>query len=144
VDGVVAGVVAVDTVVLVVVVGVVAVVVVAVVVAVVVGVVVAVVVAVDCPHCCTASWVTVEAPWVRSARSVVLTVEGRLATLVARLRASLCTTPQWPAERAEETRSSWLLRTFAWFPESRPAPPPQAAMKEVAKPRPPATSARYR
>jgi hypothetical protein len=92
---------------------------------------------------CAASWLTVEAPWVRFWRRFGLIVEGRLETSSAKLRLALCADAQSLAETAAETWLSLLLRLFAWSPESRPVPPPQAAMiKDVAKPSPPATSAR--
>jgi hypothetical protein len=92
---------------------------------------------------CAASWLTVEAPWVRFWRRFGLIVEGRLETSSAKLRLALCAVAQSLDETAAETWSSLLLRLFAWSPESSPRPPPQAAMtKDVAKPSPPATSAR--
>jgi hypothetical protein len=91
-----------------------------------------------------ASWLTVETPWSRSSRSVALIVEGSFATALARLRLALLAPAQSPAATADETWLSWLLSPLAWSLESRPAPPPQAAMSEVANPSPPARSARNR
>jgi hypothetical protein len=142
---VVAGVVEVE----VVVVGVVVVVVVVVCVVVVVGVdvvvgVLVVVFAVGCWHCLTADALIAEAPWSRSVLSVALTVEGRFATWLANDADELLTDPQSPEPSALEILFSWLLSPLAWFPESSPAPPPQAAMNETANPAPPARSARGR
>jgi hypothetical protein len=91
---------------------------------------------------CWASWPTVEAPWARSSRSVVLTVEGRFATAWSRPWLALEAASQRPAATAEETWLSWLERLFAWSAESRPAPPPQAARHETANPRLPARATR--
>jgi len=90
-----------------------------------------------------ASRLIVAAPWLRFWRRFELIVEGRFETAAAKLRLALSTAEQSLAETADETWSSVLLRLFAWSAESRPAPPPQAAMiKDMAKPSPPATSAR--
>jgi hypothetical protein len=78
--------------------------VVAVVVTVAVGVVVVAVL--DWRHCCGVDVLIVDAPASRSARSVPLIVEGRLATALAKLRAALWAATQWPAASAEETWSS--------------------------------------
>jgi hypothetical protein len=135
--GVVAGVVGAEVVVEVVV-GVVVVLVVAVVVAVVVGVVVVAVVAWQRWR----SWLTVETPLLRSARRLLLTVEGRLASSETRACAALRAAAQLPAAIAVEILSSWLLSALAGPAGSRPAPPPQPAMNDTAKPSPPARSAR--
>jgi hypothetical protein len=62
---------------------------------------------------CAASWLTVEAPWVRFWRRFGLIVEGRLETSSAKLRLALCADAQSLAETAAETWSSLLLRLFA-------------------------------
>ena len=86
--------------------------VVAVVVVLVAGVVV-VVVLVDWWHCCGVESLIVDAAASRSARSVPLIVEGRLATALAKFRAALWAATQCPAASAEETLSSWLLSPVA-------------------------------
>jgi hypothetical protein len=133
--------------------GVVGVVLVVVVVVVVLGAVVVVVVeevvdvevvgVVACRQSCCASWLTVDAPWLRLLRSVGLSVEGRFPTEFTNCAAALEAAPQFPELTAEETWSSWLLRLLAWSLESRPAPPPQAATSSAtANPSPPARMAR--
>jgi hypothetical protein len=82
-------------------VGVVVVLVVAAVVAVVGVVVVAAVV--TAWHVRTARWLTVETPLLRSARSLLLTVDGMLASALTRDCAALRTALQLPAASAEET-----------------------------------------
>jgi hypothetical protein len=89
-----------------------------------------------------ASWLTVEAPCARFWASVVLIVEGRLATESENERAATLAAPQWNEATAEDRVFSWLLRSAAWFPDSRPLPPPQATTNDTAKPSPPARNAR--
>jgi len=84
----------------------------------------------------------VEAPWLRLSRSVLFTVPGRLLTALLKASEALDAAPQFPELTAAPTWSNRLLRLFASSPESRPAPPPQAASSETAKPVPHATSAR--
>ena len=52
-----------------------------------------------------ASWLTVEAPWLRSWRRFGLIVEGRFETAFAKLWLALSAAPQSFAETAEDT---WL------------------------------------
>jgi hypothetical protein len=78
-------------------------------------------------------------------RSVGLTVAERFPTELPSAAAALETAPQLPADTAEDSWLSWLDKVLDWSVESRPAPPPQAAMsREVAKPSPPARMARRR
>ena len=89
-----------------------------------------------------ASWLTVVAPCARFWASVVLTVEGRLATEFENERAAAWAPLHWNEATAEERVFSWLLRSAAWFPDSSPLPPPQATTNDTAKPSPPARNAR--
>ena len=57
-----------------------------------------------------ASSATVLAPWPRFCDSVVLIVEGRLATSLVNAAAALLAGPHWPAATAAETEFSWLVR----------------------------------
>jgi hypothetical protein len=90
----------------------------------------------------TASWPTVVAPWRRFSASVVLTVDGRLATESANEWAADWALAHCREATAEESVSSWLLRSAAWFEDSSPLPPPQATTNATAKPSPPATNDR--
>jgi hypothetical protein len=127
--------------------GVVEVVVDVVVVVLVVGVLVVVDVVVDvepCWHCLSASCETVDAAWFRLAWTVRLTVEGRLRISVWSLPLSVFTAPQSRAETAVDTALRLFDSLVAWSLESRPAPPPQAARHDTARPNPPTRSARGR
>jgi hypothetical protein len=103
---------------------------------------VGVVVVVVCRQSLAASTPTVDAPWVRFRRRFLFTVPGRLLTELLNRCEALDAAPQSPALAADPTWSSWFDSEFAWSAESRPAPPPQAASSETAKPVPHATSAR--
>jgi hypothetical protein len=74
--------------------------------------------------------------------SVELIELGRLSTSAASEDAAREAAAQLPDWTAFEMVSTAALRLFAWSVESRPAPPPQAARIETAKPSPPARSAR--
>jgi len=87
---------------------------------------------------------TTDTPLPRSRRSVGLIVTGRPATELLRCWPLVAAAPQSCAATAADTWSSWPFNWAAWFPESRPGPPPQAASRETAKPVPPARSARGR
>jgi hypothetical protein len=89
-----------------------------------------------------ASCAIVAAPWVRFSRSVGLTVIGSVATSALSAALALTAAPQSPACTAELISLPWPLSAIDWSPESRPAPPPQAATHETAKPSPPARMAR--
>lgn len=85
---------------------------------------------------------TVLAPWSRFARSVGLTVPGRLLTELANEAAARAAPPHWPASTAAASRSSLPLRLEDSSPESRFEPPPQATRNETANPSPAASRAR--
>jgi hypothetical protein len=56
---------------------------------------------------------TVEAPWLRLARSVVFTVWGRFATALPKFWLADAAAPQLWAPMAELIRSSWAFRVLA-------------------------------
>lgn len=60
-----------------------------------------------------ASTATVETAWLRFVDTVLLTVEGRLATALDSLPFAAATELQLCAETAEETASRWLLKFAA-------------------------------
>jgi hypothetical protein len=108
------------------------------------GVVVVVAVAVvSCwRHSVAASCAIVTAPWFKLSRRVRLTVMGRLCTSRRRAALALTAAPQSPDCTAELIWSPCPLSAIDWSEESRPAPPPQAATHDTAKPSPPARMAR--
>jgi hypothetical protein len=130
--------------------------VVVVVVVVVVGVVVVdvlleddVVVGIDCvvvPACrrqsVCASFAIVTAPWLRLLRNVGLIEIGRFWTSRFSAALALTAAPQLPDCTAALISLPWPLSDRDWSADSRPAPPPQAATHEAAKPSPPARMAR--
>jgi hypothetical protein len=89
-----------------------------------------------------ASFAIVVAPWLRLLRKVGLIVTGRFWTSWFRDTLALIAAPQLPDCTAALTSLPWPLSESDWSPESRPAPPPQAATHETAKPSPPARMAR--
>jgi hypothetical protein len=93
-------------------------------------------------HSSAASLAIVDAPWLRLLFSVGLTVAGRFWTSLLRAALALIAAPQLPDSTAAVISLPWPLSAIDWSPESRPAPPPQAATHETAKPSPPARMAR--
>ena len=89
-----------------------------------------------------ASWAIVTAPSLRLLRKVGLTVAGRLWTSWLSAALALIAAPQSPDWTAASISLPWLLSAIDWSEVSRPAPPPQAATHETAKPSPPARMAR--
>ena len=100
------------------------------------------VLAVCCRHSRRASFAIVVAPWLRLLRRVGLIVTGRFWTSWFRAALALTAAPQLPDCTAALISLPWPLSESDWSPESRPAPPPQAATHETAKPSPPARMAR--
>jgi hypothetical protein len=75
-------------------------------------------------------------------RKVGLTVAGRFWMSWLSAALALIAAPQLPDWTAESISLPWLLSAIDWSAVSRPAPPPQAATQETAKPSPPARMAR--
>jgi hypothetical protein len=71
-----------------------------------------------------------------------LIVTGSVATSRFRDALALTAAPQSPDWTAEVISLPWPLSAIDSSPESRPAPPPQAATHDTAKPSPPARMAR--
>ena len=94
-------------------------------------------------HSRRASWATVRSALAAGCCAAsALTELGRLATALASSVVALDAPLQLPEDSSEETWSSWPLSVFAWSPESRPEPPPQATTNAAANPSPPARIAR--
>ncbi len=108
-----------------------------------------VVVGIDCVVVATcrrqsvcASFAIVTAPWSRFLRNVGLIEIGRFWTSRFSAALALTAAPQLPDCTAALISLPWPLSDRDWSAESRPAPPPQAATHEAAKPSPPARMAR--
>jgi hypothetical protein len=93
-------------------------------------------------HSETAWSASLETPSFRLVVSERLTVGGRFAASFRSDAAAFSAAAQLPDWTAVDTESRAAWRLFAWSPESRPAPPPQATRDEAARPSPPARSAR--